>query len=66
MVPATDLTQILPNKLQEDIVQHLLLDIAGDLVVVPVEAAELASVVGPVQEVEEKESEREEKSGVKE
>ena len=48
MVPATDLTQILPNKLQQDIVQHLLLDIAGDLVVVPVEAAELASVVGPV------------------
>ena len=66
MVPATDLTQILPNKLQQDIVQHLLLDIAGDLVVVPVEAAELASVVGPVQKVEEKESEREEKSGVKE
>ena len=56
----------MPNKLQQDIVQHLLLDIAGDLVVVPVEAAELASVVGPVQKVEEEESEREEKSGVKE
>lgn len=32
--------------------------------VVPVEAAELASVVGPVQKVEKKESKREEKSKV--